>query len=107
MLTRCPITAVLPWPTAEPAHAQQNEQALLPSLNRSLNEYTFHMLAVVASGIQRVFANVVAIPLKPVNAIQIDNLRPVDAHEVLFRSFIFIKSHDMSGKFCNFAAIKV
>ena len=55
------VTAASPWPTAEPAHAQQNEQALLPSLNRSLNEYTFHTLAVVASGIQRVFANVVAI----------------------------------------------
>ena len=55
---------------------------VLMSLLFSLNEHTFHTLAVVASGIQRVFANVVAIPLKSVNAIQIDNLRPVDAHEV-------------------------
>jgi len=69
------------------------------SLLFSLNEHTFHTLAVVASGIQRVFANVVAIlgqakrqsraPLKSVNAIQIDNLRPVDAHKVLFRSSFF------------------
>ena len=43
------FTAASPWPTAEPAHAQQNEQALLPSLNRSLDEHTFHTLAVVAS----------------------------------------------------------
>ena len=69
------------------------------SLLFSLNEHTFHTLAVVASGIQRVFANVVAIPLKSVNAIQIDNLRPVDAHKVLFRSSFFIKSHDISVKF--------
>jgi hypothetical protein len=90
MLTRCPITAALPWPTAEPAHAQQNEQALLPSLNRSLNEYTFHTLAVVASGIQRVLTNVVAIPLKPVNAIQIDNLCSSLIWVVSFDSLFFI-----------------
>lgn len=82
MLTRCPITAVLPWPTAEPAHAQQNEQALLPSLNRSLNEYTFHALSVITRSIQRVLADIVTVTLKPINSIQIDNLRPVDAHEV-------------------------
>ena len=82
---------------------------VLMSLLFSLNEHTFHTLAVVASGIQRFFANVVAIlgqakrqsraPLKSVNAIQIDNLRPVDAHKVLFRSSFFIKSHDISVKF--------
>ena len=55
------VTAASPWPTAEPAHAQQNEQALLPSLNRSLNEYTFHPLAVNARCIQRVLADIVAI----------------------------------------------
>ena len=73
------ITAASPWPTAEPAHAQQNEQALLPSLNRSLNEYTFHPLAVNARCIQRVLADIVAVSLKAVNNIKIDNLlyRPV------------------------------
>ena len=76
------VIAALPWPTAEPAHAQQNEQALLPSLNRSLDEDSFHALTVIASGIQR-----------------IHNLRPVDAHKVLFRSSFIIKSHDISGKF--------
>ena len=49
--------------------------------------------AVNARCIQRVLADVVAIlgqakrqsraTLKPINSIQIDNLRPVDAHEVL------------------------
>ena len=52
------------------------------SLLFSLNEHTFHTLAVVASGIQRVLVDIVAVSLKAVNNIQIDNLRPVDAHEV-------------------------
>ena len=47
-----------------------------------LDEHTFHTLAVVASGIQRVLADIVAISLKAVNKIKIDNLRPVDAYEV-------------------------
>ena len=72
-----------------------------------LDEHTFHPLTVNTRSIQRVLADIVTVTLKPINSIQIYNLRPVDAHEVLFRSFIFIKSHDMSGKFCNFAAIKV
>ena len=72
-----------------------------------LDEDSFHALTVIASGIERILADIVAITLKAVNSIQINNLRPVDAHEILFRSFIFNKSHDMSGKFCNFAAIKV
>ena len=83
MLTGGLIIAASPWPTAEPAHAQQNEQALLPSLNRSLDENTFHTLAVVASSIQRVLADIVTVTLKPINSIQIDNLRPVDAHKIL------------------------
>ncbi len=72
---------------------------VLMSLLFSLNEHTFHTLAVVASGIQRVLADIIAVSLKAVNNIQIDNLRPVDAHEVLFRSSFFIKSHDISVKF--------
>ena len=48
------VIAASPWPTAEPAHAQQNEQALLPSLNRSLDEDTFHPLTVNTSSIERV-----------------------------------------------------
>ena len=52
------------------------------SLLFSLNEHTFHTLAVVARCIQRVLADIVAVSLKAVNNIQIDNLRPVDTHEV-------------------------
>ena len=68
------VTAASPWPTAEPAHAQQNEQALLPSLNRSLDEHTFHALSVITRSIQRVLADIVTVTLKPINSIQIDNL---------------------------------
>ena len=64
-----------------------------------LDEHTFHPLTVNTRSIQRVLADIVTVTLKSVNAIQIDNLRPVDTHEVLFRSFFFIKSHDISVKF--------
>ena len=52
------------------------------SLLLCLNEHTFHPLAVNARCIQRVLADIVAVSLKTVNNIQIDNLRPVDTHEV-------------------------
>ena len=48
-----------------------------------LDEHTFHPLTENTSSIERVLADVVAVTFKPVNSIQIDNLRPVDAHEVL------------------------
>ena len=77
---------------------------MFTSLLLRLDEHSLHTLAVVTSSIERILADIVAITLKAIYGIQIDNLRPVDAYEVLFRSSIFIKSHDMSGKFCNFAA---
>jgi len=64
-----------------------------------LDEHTFHPLTVNTSSIERVLADVVTVSLKAVNNIKIDNLRPVDAHKVLFRSSFFIKSHDISVKF--------
>ena len=48
-----------------------------------LDEHTFHALSVITRSIQRVLADIVTVTLKPINSIQIDNLRPVDAHEVL------------------------
>ena len=47
-----------------------------------LDEHTFHPLTVNTRSIQRVLADIVTVTLKPINSIQIDNLRPVDAHEV-------------------------
>ena len=56
---------------------------IFTSLLLCLDEDSFHTLAVVTSSIERILPDVVAVTLKAVNAIQIDNLRPVDAHEVL------------------------
>ena len=53
------------------------------SLLLRLDEHALHTLTVVTSGIERILADVVAITLKAIYGIQIDNLRPVDAHEVL------------------------
>ena len=55
---------------------------IFTSLLLCLDEDTFHALTIVASGIERILADVVAVTLKAVNSIQINNLRPVDAHEV-------------------------
>ena len=74
---------------------------IFTSLLLCLDEDTFHALTIVASGIERILADVVAVTLKAVNSIQINNLRPVDAHEVLFRSSFITKSHDISGKFSS------
>ena len=56
-----------------------------------LDEDSFHALTVIASGIERILADIVAITLKAVNSIQIDNLLPVDAHKILFRSSFIVK----------------
>ena len=55
---------------------------IFTSLLLCLDEDSFHALTLVASSVQRILADVVAITLKTVNGIQINNLRPVDAHEV-------------------------
>ena len=55
---------------------------IFTSLLLCLDEDSFHTLAVIASGIERILADIVAITLKAINEIQIDNLRPVDAHKV-------------------------
>lgn len=55
---------------------------IFTSLLLCLDEDTFHALTIVASGIERILADVVAVTLKAVNSIQINNLRPVDAHEI-------------------------
>ena len=64
---------------------------VLMSLLLCLDEDTFHALTIVASGIERILADIVAITLKAVNSIQIDNLLPVDAHKILFRSSFIVK----------------
>jgi len=71
-------------------HLLQEESKTCPrdstSLLLRLDKHTFHALSVITRSIQRVLADIVTVTLKPINSIQIDNLRPVDAHEVLFRS---------------------
>ena len=52
------------------------------SLLLRLDEHTFHALSVITRSIQRVLADIVTVTLKPINSIQINNLRPVDAHEI-------------------------
>ena len=56
---------------------------IFTSLLLCLDEDTFHALTIVASGIERILPDVVAVTFKAVNSIQINNLRPVDTHEVL------------------------
>ena len=47
---------------------------IFTSLLLCLDEDSFHTLAVIASGIERILADIVAITLKAIYGIQIDNL---------------------------------
>lgn len=63
-----------------------------------LDEYALHTLAVVTSSIERILADIVAITLKAVNSIQIDNLRPVDAYEVsMVLQYLFNPPQPLEG----------
>ena len=52
------------------------------SLLLRLDEHALHALTINTSSIERILADIVAITLKAVNSIKINNLWPVDTHEV-------------------------
>ena len=55
---------------------------IFTSLLLCLDEHSLHALTINTSSIQWVLADIVAITLKAIYGIQIDNLRPIDAHEI-------------------------